>query len=301
MRPLVLRLGYVALNVIDMEAVCEDAVNIAGPRVVSRTENCIMLSSNARHAELILHKSDSNGARCIGLQANNAEAVHTIKTRVKEAGLKIITEQPSLPCIEESVTFSTSEGHLFEAHTAMPTDRDRRYFGAGAHPKCIDHVNLTAEDPKKISEELNKAMGLQLVERTTGYEILWMRAADNRHHTIAATKGKAGGIHHLSWEFSSFEDFKKIGDMVDANDRTLIWGPGRHGAGDNLFTYYFDRAGFMVECMAEMEVIDDENFVPRISDPGESLSNIKVVNRWGAVPPDIWINHHNPFTKGNVS
>ena len=129
---------------------------------------------------------------------------------------------------------------------------------------------------------------------TTGYEIVWMRAADNRHHTVAVVKGRSG-LHHFSWEFSSFDDFKRLGDTLDADDRTLIWGPGRHGAGDNLFAYYFDTAGFMVECIAEMEVLHEENVQPRVSDPGENLSNIKVVNRWGALPPRVWLEHCNEF------
>jgi hypothetical protein len=44
-----------------------------------------------------------------------------------------------------------------------------------------------------------------------------------------------------------------------------------------------------------MEVIGDDDRPARVTDVGENLSNYKVVNRWGALPPKAWIDHHNDF------
>jgi hypothetical protein len=33
----------------------------------------------------------------------------------------------------------------------------------------------------------------------------------------------------------------------------------------------------------------------RIAEPGENLSNWKVVNQWGALPPLEWVEHHTPL------
>lgn len=294
MAALVQRLGYIALNVKDLEGATADAQNIAGARLIETSADRSILSANRRYAELVLHRSHENAVRCVGLQAVNAAAVDEVANRAEAAGLTVLTRRPSLDVIEKSVTIMTTEGHVFEIHTAMPENNPRRYLGPGIHPEFLDHVNLAAIDPKSLADELYAVLGMELTERTTGYEIMWLRAADNRHHTLAAVKG-ATGMHHFSWEFAAFEDFKRLGDTLDADDRVLIWGPGRHGAGDNLFTYYFDRSGFMVECIAEMEVVHDEELEVRVSDPGENLSNIKVVNRWGAPPPIEWIEHHNPF------
>ena len=295
MTALVLRLGYVALNVTDMTAAARDAENIAGVRVVEKTATRMLMTSNQRHAELIFYKSDKNTVRCIGLEANNTECVAEVARRALDRGLHILSETPSLDAISHSVTFVTSEGHIFEVHTPMLCNQPIRYLCGGIHPRYIDHVNLTAENPKLIIEELVEVLGMKLSERSAGYEINWLRAGDHRHHTIGMVKG-APGLHHYSWEFADFADFKRLGDMLDADDRSLVWGPGRHGAGDNLFAYYLDSAGFLVECTAEMELIQ-HNEEPRIVDVGENLSNPKVVNRWGTLPPQMWIDHHSPFTE----
>jgi catechol 2,3-dioxygenase len=299
-QPLVYRLGYVALNVADLGSCVDDALHVLGLSLVERSSSRALLTSNTRHAELVLQRADRNEVRCIGLEALTPDAVALVAKNAREAGLTVISEMPSLPRIERSVTFATSEGHVLEVHTPMPRDRQPRYVGPGIHPRCIDHVNLAAADPERITGELQRVLGLRLSERTSGYELVWLRAGDGRHHTVGILKG-AVGIHHYSWEFAGFSDFKRLGDALDALDRCIVWGPGRHGAGDNLFSYYVDAAGFMVECTAEMEVIGDPDFQPRIVDPGENLSNFKVVNRWGALPSKAWMTHHTSFAVPTIA
>ncbi|KFI29958.1 glyoxalase [Haematobacter massiliensis] len=288
--PLVFRLGYVALNVTDPEAAAKDTCNIAGARISAREGERIMLTSNQRRAEMILYPAATNTLRRVGLEAVTPEAVDEVAVRARKAGLKILTDRPSLDCISKGVTFLTSEGHAIEVHTPMPLDQPLRYHGPGVHPRFLDHVNFAARDPVTFSQELHAATGMLLTERTSGYEIMWMRAADGRHHTLAAVKGNTG-VHHISWEFKNFDGLKGIADELGVENRRLLWGPGRHGAGDNLFLYYVDRSGFLIECIAEMEVIQDLDLPTRVADPGENLSNWRVVNQWGALPSLEWIQH----------
>lgn len=295
MKPLIQRLGYVALDTTDPAALVRDTVNIVGARVVGEEGGAVILSSNERHAELVIRKSGANALSACGLEAVSAEAVAEVKARCKAVGLPILSETPSLACIDSAVTFATSEGHVYEVHTPMPHDRPLRFQGPGVHPKCLDHVNFTAANPAKWAEEMHASCGFLLSQRTSGYEISWMRAADRRHHTVAAVKSHSGGVHHISWEFNAFDDFKKLGDALIVEGRRLVWGPGRHGAGDNLFLYFRTVGDFFFECIAEMEVIYDEDMPARVVDPGENLSNWRVVNQWGPLPPLEWIDHHSPL------
>lgn len=290
--PLVFRLGYVALNVTDADRCAEDACNIVGARISGRDDRAVMLTSNQRRAELILFRSDENTLRRVGLEAVDPAAVDEVRARAEKAGLRILSTRPSLDCIDKGVTFLTSEGHAIEVHTPMPLDQPIRYHGPGVHPGFLDHINFACVDPQAFADEMHAATGLLLTERTTGYEIMWMRAADGRHHTVAAVKGRSG-VHHISWEFNGIDGLKKVADGLTVEQRRLVWGPGRHGAGDNLFLYYVDPAGFLIECIAEMEVIQDRNMPVRVADPGENLSNWRVVNQWGALPPLDWVQHHN--------
>jgi catechol 2,3-dioxygenase len=295
MSPLVHQLGHVSLDVANLEIAVRDAENISGVRVVEKSTEYVLLSSNQRRAELVLRPASQNRVRCVGLEALNAAAVNEVLSRTQKEGLTVVTDQPSLKFIDRAVTFLTSEGHAFEVHTPVPRDQKIRFVGAGIHPRCLDHVNLTSTDTKQITDELQSVLGLRLSERSLNHELVWLRAGDGRHHTVGIVRSPTPGLHHFSWELNDFNDFKRIGDALDAEERLLVWGPGRHGAGDNLFAYYFDQSGFMVECTAEMEVIQDESYQTRIFDVSTLIKNPKPANVWGQLPPPVWGQHTTRF------
>ena len=61
------------------------------------------------------------------------------------------------------------------------------------------------------------------------------------------------------------------------HDHVLLYGPGRHGPGNNLFIYFHDVDGNIVEFSADMQQIwDDTKYVPKVWNPNERWSN-----RWG--------------------
>lgn len=294
MTSLVNRLGYVALDVTNLDAAIADAMSITGLHLVERTADTALLTSNRQHAELVLHRARQDAVHAIGLEAPGAAEVEEAAVRARRFGWTLVTDRPSLAAIARAVTIASPEGHVLEIHTPLPEDQPRRHGGPGVHPRRLCHVNLASQDPATLERLLAQTLGLKLSERTEGCELMWMRAADGRHHTVGIAKSAAPGLHHFAWEFAQFSDFMRLGDLLDTQDRLMVWGPGRHGCGDNLFSYYVDRAGFMVECSAEMEVILDDRPPSVISCPSD-LSNIKVVNRWGAPPPRAWIEHMSPF------
>jgi catechol 2,3-dioxygenase-like lactoylglutathione lyase family enzyme len=294
---LVDRIGHVAFDVRDLAASVEDAELVLGLRVVERTGRMAALTSNESRCELAFYAADINATRRIGLEAPDTQAVDEATKRLKVAGARVLSEKPSLPFVARAVTFATEEGHVFEVHTPMPKDQPRRHAGPGIHPRRICHVNLCAEDPPAVYRLLNEALGMQVSERTAGNELMWIRGGDGRHHSVGCVKSHRGGLHHHAWEFSQFSDMMRLGDVLDALDRTMIWGPGRHGAGDNIFGYHYDAAGAIVETGMEMEVIEnDDTYQTKIADIPPDLSNLKVVNRWGTPPPAAWIEHYFPFS-----
>ncbi len=60
----------------------------------------------------------------------------------------------------------------------------------------------------------------------------------------------------------------------------LIWGPGRHGPGNNLFVMFDDPEGNHVELSAEMERFYDDRAEYR---PRTWAVGPRTVNLWGPV------------------
>ncbi|MCD2173668.1 VOC family protein [Rhizobium sp. C4] len=275
---LIRQMGHIALATPDPEGSAQDLAEISGPRIIARTSDLVTLSSNNRRHEVGYFKSSRKAALAIGLEAINAEAVGEVRRRAMDHGCKILSERSYFPNIEKALRFLTPEGPIFEVHTPVPRDQNARYVGHGVHPVRLEHVNVRVENAKAFGGLCEAVFGMRLSDRTTNDELQWLRAADGFHHTLAIGTGEAK-LHHYGFDARCFEDLAKVADTLALKSRTMLWGPGRHGAGDNIFTYYADPNGCVVENSIEMERIDcDDVYAPRTWSLGPES---RVRNLWG--------------------
>lgn len=71
------------------------------------------------------------------------------------------------------------------------------------------------------------------------------------------------------------------GRVVDAG-HPIGWGVGRHGPGDNVFAYFVDPNGVVVEYTAEVLQVDDDY---RVKGPSEWVWPPGRTDHWGIAPP----------------
>ena len=60
-----------------------------------------------------------------------------------------------------------------------------------------------------------------------------------------------------------------------------IWGPGRHLAGNNTFSYFLDPHGNTIEYTTELEQIDEDTWHPHLYD----FTEPEVTDQWGTANP----------------
>ncbi|MBR0751570.1 glyoxalase [Bradyrhizobium jicamae] len=300
MSHLVNAIGHVKINTTATEAVVREATEILGLHVTYSDERQTWLSSNGRAAELVLLRSAENSTHTIGLEALTGQAVREAESRVEDAGCRILTREPSLKCIAAGVTFATPEGLRFEIHTPVRNKiYARRHPTHGVGPNRMDHLNLTSPDPVATRQQLEKICGLQLSERMVDDSLSWMYGGNRQHHILGVVRGKTG-LHHYSFEFREFNDYLKLGDLLDRFDKEMLWGPGRHRPGDNTYAYYTDSSGAMIECSGSMALIaDDGDYEPNVITNLERPGNVRAMNVWGTPAPLEWRQHHFPFTAIN--
>lgn len=295
---LVHALGHIKINTTNINAVVHDATDILGLHVTHRDDTQVWLSSNGRDAELVLRKADENSTHTIGLEALTPEAVKEASSRVEGAGCHILSNDPSMDCIKAGVTFATPEGLRFEIHTPIRNRiYDRRHPTVGVGPTRMDHANLITPDPEATRRQLSEIAGLKLSEKMVNDSLSWMYAGNRQHHILGVVKGVVG-LHHYSFELHEFNDYLKLGDLLDRADKQMMWGPGRHRPGDNTYAYYTDASGAMVECSSQMAVVaDDADFTPNVIVNLARPGNVRCMNVWGTPAPPEWREFHFPFAK----
>lgn len=281
---LVRQMGHIAFTTPDPKGSAQDLVDIVGLRITDQSPDAIYLSSNTRHHEVSFVRGDQAGVLAMGLEAVSPEAVDEVYRRVKSEGLTIIDDQPLGPHCQRGVRFVAPGGGLIEVHTPIARSVPARYVGPGARPRRIEHVNMLVPDTAALGDFCNKVLGMKLSDRTDDDALRWYRCEDGFHHSIAMGPGP-GKLHHYAFDLHALEDLATIADTLAIKNRAMLWGPGRHGAGGNLFTYYVDPNGCIVENSIEMDRIDNDTvYEPRSWDVSEGLAG-RWLNLWGSLPP----------------
>jgi hypothetical protein len=100
-------------------------------------------------------------------------------------------------------------------------------------------------------------------------------------------------MHHIAFELEDRAEMMRACDFLGRHRYPIIWGPGRHVIGDNIFTYHRDPDGNIIELYTELARIDSEEtgyFVPRPwrdDHPYKpsSWDDHTLTNLWGPGPP----------------
>jgi hypothetical protein len=101
-------------------------------------------------------------------------------------------------------------------------------------------------------------------------------------------------MHHIAFELRDWGHVQVACDILGRSGHPLVWGPGRHGMGHNIYTYHRDPDGQIVELFTELDQINDEELGffeprpwhedrpqrPKVWQPGVYAANL-----WGVAPP----------------
>lgn len=199
----------------------------------------------------------------------------------------------------ESLTLVTDPAHVAEVaaraegHGAPVLERGARRLRlmaphgvvvelvAGEAPATggIDHLSFTARDLAGSVRFFCDVLGFRLSDRV-GEERYWLRCNRN-HHTVALFAGD-DGLQHYAFAVADVGALQRLGDALAARGGNFLWGIGRHGLGQNVFTYHLDPGGAILEVCSDMVQIDDEEaWEVGVWAPDSTASAI----RWGQLPP----------------
>ncbi len=291
MTHLIRQMGYVVIATPDPDGSARDLADMTGIRITHRDDGAVYISSNARFCDVAYLRDARRGIRAVGLEAMDEGAVDEVLRRAKSEGLTILGDTPLLPNVKRAVRLATPFGPIFEVHTPIAREDISPGLMNSKRVRRLEHVNLRASDPRGFHDLVTRMFGMRLSDRTTNYERAWYRAADGFHHTFAA--GPGNGLHHYAFDAHALHDLAGVADALVSKGRSLLWGIGRHGPGNNIFSYYLDPNGCVVEVSFGLERIDNDALHEPGNWPFDSASN--VLDRWGSKPPEAYGKALTPF------
>jgi catechol 2,3-dioxygenase len=276
----VIALRSVDLDTPDLTRSEEFYVEVWGLESVERAADRVYLrASGADHHVLVLHAAAKTALRSVTFRCNEARDLETIAQAARAYGCTILREAaPSgepgggvLMALREPQggTLRFVHGDAVRADGREVADR----------PLRLAHVNVNSVDPDAGAAFYEKVLGFRLADRS---KVMAFVRCNADHHAVVITQGPVNGLNHVAFLVPDLESVMRAsGRMVDCGF-PIAWGVGRHGPGDNVFAYFVDPLGVVIEYTAEVLQVDDD-YVVRGPDywvwpPGRT-------DQWGIAPP----------------
>jgi catechol 2,3-dioxygenase-like lactoylglutathione lyase family enzyme len=273
-------MAHVAMLVPDLDASVAWATTVMGMRETERADGWVYLTHSDCHHSLQFRQGDGAALHHVAMEAHDDRALDELRAELERREVPILAAEPQERGLRRAIRFPTPAGHVIEVFTGMSSD-GIRHTGRGIQPRKFGHPMLSCQDTRETVAFFLDVLGFRLSDDVGDGTLVFMRCNVD-HHGIGVGKGPRAGLNHYAWGVESLGILGALGEVLHREGGRFIWGPGRHGAGENLFTYHFDPAGCIVEYYADLYQVWDE----RTYEPGRwSLEAGLFENMWGPGAP----------------
>ena len=276
---MVTRMGHMGLRVPDLDAAVDFQREVVGMVETERTAGAAYLTCNERHHELILIQDPiRRGYDHIGLEVADAQALELAKSRVRGAGGQLLGDvYDGEPGVDRALRVRAPGGHVFKLFCGMetgarPDDGDR--------PVKFEHASVKVRNPGPFERFVEEGLGFRFSDRMGRFASWWH--CDGDHHGMAVVLAPKSELSHYAYTLPDLNAMGRAADRLKRlRGQKLIWGPSRHGPGNNHFMYFNDNDGAMIELCSELATMPPAGDYVARKWPVDPTT----INQWGGPPP----------------
>lgn len=215
---------------------------------------------------LRLRKSDIDRLDLISFAVPTPQDVDAMAADLRQGGVTVLTEphESTGPGGGYGFRFLDLDGRTLEIMSDVKSVEGRELAEREWHPGKLSHAVVNTPDLEGTARWYVQHLGLPISDRLED-RMIFLRGNNNVHHTMAITAGPHVSLNHVAYETRGIDEYLRASGRLIRAGLPCVWGPGRHGPGDNTFAYFSDRSGFVAEYTTALQVIDDWNaWQPRV-------------------------------------
>ncbi|MER5946008.1 VOC family protein [Streptomyces sp. NPDC001904] len=238
------------------------------------------------HHALQLTRSERTGlGRLVFAVATPAE-IDEAARRLEARGIRPVAGPGPLDQVGGGygLRFHDHEGRLVELSAdtwaVAPRGRD------AAVPVGVTHTVLNTPDIDAAVAFYREVLGLR-VSDWSEHQMAFLRCNAD-HHCVAFNQAEWVSLNHVAYEMRSVDHFMRGIGRLRHHGIVPQWGPGRHGPGNNTFSYFTDPTGLVCEYTSEVAQVVEDRWIAKVWRRVPELSDL-----WGtAGPPSKEIRCH---------
>lgn len=246
--------------------------------------HCLALFNDVRPTAVNGRKPASRSPlHHLSFDVSNDAELAALAARLKISGVDLRLEtRDGDPELGDTLWFSDPDGNRIEI-SVTPEDTTVYSSLTRTHrpllrPYALQHIGLQTTRLEEMVDFYTEALGFDISDWLLR-ESAWLRCT-NDHHTIMFTQGRQG-IDHIAFTATDGAELLHWSDYLSRKQTPILWGPGRHGAGNDLFVRFADPEGIHIEFSAELQQYYDHDVT---SPPRLWHTRTMAHNLWGTLP-----------------
>jgi catechol 2,3-dioxygenase-like lactoylglutathione lyase family enzyme len=283
---LITHLRHVSLAVPDFEKQRDFFGSIFGLSEVAEDGAAYFAAEGSPEQYVIRLREGEKRVDLIAFGAEDRAAVDELCLQLGRSGVQLVHEPRDLEDLGGGYGFRffDIDGRTVEISCEVATRSHRKIEERESIPVRLSHVVVNSPDPERArfwyEEHLSFKLSDTLVHPQMG-ELMWFMRCNPQHHSFAIARGPYTSLHHVSFELRGLDEYMRGSGRLIRGGTPKIWGPGRHVAGDNTFSYFLDPSGNTLEYTTELSILDEDTWHPTLIDVGKPENQ----DQWGTANP----------------
>jgi len=285
------KIAHAVYEVPDVQAQADYYTEILGLALTGKDADAVYLASTVDHHSVVLRKGSQAQCTRVGFQLGLDDDLSAFERQVQGHGIKTRRQKDPDPSIADLVAFEDPKGTTIEVFKREAFS-GQRYPSKGIVPHKLGHVAFHVTDVKHVTKFYCDVLGFRESDWMADF-FSFLRCGPD-HHTINLMQTGSDRHFHTAFELRDWGHLQTACDYLSLNGYKLLWGPGRHGIGHNLFAYHRSPNGLITETFAELDRMNEElgYFEPRPwhrdhpQKPKVWPKDPAAANLWGIMPTD---------------
>ena len=280
------KLGYIALNVTDVERSHDFVMNIYGlddAGLGARGER--YYRTGLDHHSVILYPAKRAGFKRAGWQLDGTSEVERAFAHFNQLDWRpqwLAEEERGPLGLAQSKVFRVREpftGCVFEYYDRIE-QTVKAFSNRLAKIERLGHIGISVPDVLGGAAHFEKSLGFIVSDYVGKYAALMRINGSPLHHSFGLAFGQQTHFQHINCMVKDIDDIGRAIWRLKKHDVKVVFGPGRHPTSDSIFIYFHDPDGMTWEYSFGMELFPADNVGAR---PARIMSTApQDIDLWGA-------------------
>lgn len=170
------------------------------------------------------------------------------------------------------IRYFDGDGRVIEVSADVQPRAHRKIEARESIPVRLSHFVVNSPAPETTVARYIEHLGFRLTDTMVlphVGEFMWFLRCNEWHRIFAVSRGPHISFHHASFQMGGIDEYMRGTGRMLRTGVEKVWGPSRHIAGDNTFSYVLAPVGNTVEYTTELALVDEDTRHPTVFDASD--------------------------------